>query len=58
VLNAWFATGVTYGYSLSIPTSPALINLQIYSTALVLQPGVNAFGGITSNGVAGRLGDV
>ena len=58
VLNAWFATGATYGYSLSIPSSPALINLQIYSTALVLQPGVNAFGGITSNGVAGRLGDV
>jgi hypothetical protein len=34
-----------------------LINLHVYTNAAVLQPGVNAFGAITSNGVDGKLGD-
>lgn len=58
VLNAWFSAGNSYAYSLAVPANPALVNVQIFSNAVVLQPGVNAFGGITSNGIVGTLGDV
>ncbi|MFN9947123.1 MAG: hypothetical protein ACK56S_09755 [Planctomycetota bacterium] len=56
VISPWFATGSTYAYSLSVPATPALLNVNLHTKAAVLQPGVNAFGAITSNGVAGRVG--
>jgi hypothetical protein len=56
-LAPWISAGPSQAYSLALPNSPALINLHVYTNAAVLQPGVNAFGAITSNGVDGKLGD-
>jgi hypothetical protein len=59
-LNLWVVAGSTHNYSLPVPNSPALVNLHIYTQALVLQPGVNPLlgGVITSNGIDGMLGDL
>jgi len=58
VMNAWFPTGTTHTYSLPIPTSPALLNFNLYTTSAVFQfPPVNAFGAITANGIQGKIGD-
>ena len=59
VLVAWPVTGATRTFSLSIPNSPAVVNLHVYATSLVFQqPATNALGAITSNGVRGRVGDL
>jgi hypothetical protein len=59
VLNAWFPTGPTHAYSLPIPSNPALVGFQLFSQSAAFQfPAQNAFGAITSNGVAGLLGSI
>ena len=56
--SAWFVAGATHTYSLAIPNSPSLVNLNLYTTSAVFQvPPVNAFGAITSNGIQGKVGD-
>jgi hypothetical protein len=59
-LNLWVVAGSTHNYSLPVPNSPALVNLHIYTQALVLQPGVNLLlgGAITSNGIDGSIGNM
>ncbi|MFN6146688.1 MAG: hypothetical protein ACK5AL_10045 [Planctomycetota bacterium] len=59
VLNAWFPSGATHAYSLPIPNNPALIGVQLFTQSAAFQvPAANAFGAITSNGVAGLLGSI
>ncbi|HZN39736.1 MAG TPA: discoidin domain-containing protein [Planctomycetota bacterium] len=60
LLNVWIVAGATHNYSLLLPNSPALVNLHVYTQALVLQPGVNTLlgGVITSNGIDGLIGDL
>ncbi len=60
VLNAWLVAGASHAYALAVPNDPALVNLHVYSQAVVLQPGVNALlgGAITSNGIDGRIGNL
>jgi hypothetical protein len=60
LLNAWIVAGATHNYSLLLPNIPALVNMHIYTQAIVLQPGVNTLlgGVITSNGIDGLLGDL
>ncbi|MBM3975098.1 MAG: hypothetical protein FJ301_13465 [Planctomycetes bacterium] len=56
VMNVW--TGTTHTFSLPIPTNPALLNFNLYTTSAVFQfPPVNAFGAITANGIQGKIGD-
>ena len=58
-LNAWVVAGSSHAYSLAIPNNAALLNLQIYTTNAVFQiPSQNALGAITSNGVAGIIGNL
>jgi hypothetical protein len=58
VLTLWLPTGPTHAYLLPIPNSAPLINFQVFTTAVMFQPGANPFGAILSNGVQGKLGDV
>lgn len=57
VLLGWANTG-SHTYSLPIPALPTLVGLHVFTTSAMLQPGVNAFGAITGNGIDGMLGDV
>ena len=57
VTSAWFVTGATHAYSLPIPSNPALLNLNLYTTSAVFQfPPVNPLGAITANGLQGKIG--
>jgi hypothetical protein len=59
VTNAWFVAGATHTYSLAIPSNPALLNFNLYTTSAVFQvPPVNALGAITSNGIQGMIGNL
>jgi hypothetical protein len=59
VTNAWFVAGSTHSYSLAIPSNPALLNFNLYTTSAVFQvPTVNALGAITSNGIQGMIGNI
>lgn len=58
VLNAWFVTGNAHTHSLAVPNTPALVNTHVFTTSAVFQPGVNAFGAITGNGIDGKIGDL
>ena len=60
MLNLWIVAGSTRSYSLPLPNIPALVNMHVYTQAVVLQPGVNLLlgGAITSNGIDGLLGDL
>ncbi|MCU0865649.1 MAG: hypothetical protein MUC36_17835 [Planctomycetes bacterium] len=58
VLNVWFSTGSVHAYSLPLPSSTSLINFHVFTSTVAFQPGVNAFGAITSNGIDGKLGDL
>jgi hypothetical protein len=59
VTNAWLVTGPTHAYSLSIPSNPALLSLNLYTTSAVFQvPQVNSLGAITSNGIQGLVGNL
>jgi hypothetical protein len=59
-LNVWIGAGPSHAYSLAIPAGPALIGAEVFSTAAVLVPGVNALlgGTLTTNGIKGTIGDV
>ena len=57
VLLGWVNTGA-HSYALPIPTIPSLVGLHVFTTSAMLQPGVNAFGAITGNGVDGGIGDL
>jgi hypothetical protein len=60
LLNAWIVAGATHGYSLALPNNPAIVGIDLFTQAVVLQPGVNTLlgGVITSNGIDGRIGDL
>ncbi|HEX6812831.1 MAG TPA: hypothetical protein VF384_14490 [Planctomycetota bacterium] len=57
VLNVWLPSGPSHAYSLAIPNSAPLIGFQLFTTAVMFEPGANPFGAIISNGVQGTLGD-
>ena len=49
----------TAAYAFSIPSTPSLVNLQLFSQSLAIDTTLpNAFGAITSNGVAMTIGTV
>ncbi len=57
VTSAWLVTGATHAYSLPIPSNPALLNLNLFTTSAVFQfPPVNPLGAITANGLQGKIG--
>ena len=58
VLSAWPVAGSSHAFGLAVPNNPALVNFHVFVTSAVLQPGVNAFGAITSNGIDGKVGDL
>ncbi|MBM3960427.1 MAG: hypothetical protein FJ306_00775 [Planctomycetes bacterium] len=59
VTNGWFVAGATHAYSLAIPSNPALLNFNLYTTSAEFQvPPVNALGAITSNGIQGMIGNL
>lgn len=58
LLNAWLPAGSSHSYSLPLPVNPALVNLHVYTTSVMFQPGANPFGAISSNAVDGKIGDV
>lgn len=60
VLNAYFVTGSTHSYSLTIPTGqPALQGFLLYTTSATMQmPSQSGFGWMTSNGIQGKLGAI
>lgn len=57
VVNAWFSAGTTHTYSFSIPPSPSLNSLQLYTQSAIL--GLATLSDtITSNGVVGKIGNL
>lgn len=57
VLSPFVVAGPSHVRGLALPGSTALAGLVLYTTTAVFQsPPSNAFGAITSNGVAGTLG--
>ena len=60
LLNVWLVAGPSHGYTLLLPNDPSLVNLHVFTQAVVLQPGVNGLlgGAITSNGIDGRIGNL
>lgn len=58
VVGGWISTGSSHSYSLALPANPVFVGTHLYTTSAALQPGVNAFGAITANGIDGLLGDV
>lgn len=60
IVSAWVVNQVaTHPYGIAIPSTLSLTNQHLYTQAVVLVPGVNAFlgGVITSNAFDGRLGN-
>lgn len=47
--------GTSMSVALPIPSSPALVGLQLYSQSIWLDAAANTFGAITSNGIGMRL---
>jgi hypothetical protein len=60
VLNVWVVASASHSYSLALPNVAAFVNLDVFTQAVVLQPGVNTLlgGVITSNGIDGKIGDL
>ena len=59
VTSTWFVGGATHGYSLTIPSSASLLNVHVFTTSAVfLNPPINALGAITSNGIEGMIGNI
>lgn len=59
VMSAFIVSGSSHAYAVPVPSNPALIGFDVYSTAAVFQnPPSNAFGAITANGVKGDVGDI
>ena len=58
ILNPFlqFAPATTHNYGLALPSSPSLVNVQIYAQSAMLDPSYNSFGVITSNGISGLIG--
>ncbi|MEO6593491.1 MAG: hypothetical protein ABIP94_01920 [Planctomycetota bacterium] len=59
VLGPWLPTGATFALPLAIPAAPAsLVGFLLFAQAATFAvPAPNAFGAITSNGIAGVVGD-
>lgn len=56
-LNGYLPAGASHAYSLAIPANPALVGQNFFTTSAMFVPGVNAFGALTSNGIAATIGD-
>jgi hypothetical protein len=52
-----FITGPTVSYSLTIPPTPSLLNLQVFTQAAVLALPLDLTQTLTSNGIRGTIGD-
>jgi hypothetical protein len=58
VVNVWLATGASSrGYSLTIPSSPVLNNVVVFTQSAVLGNGLAA-DNTTSNGIRGSIGNL
>ncbi|MFN9274769.1 MAG: hypothetical protein ACK6D2_03455 [Planctomycetota bacterium] len=57
ILNIWFNTGATRTYSFTIPPTPTLNGVALYTQAVVLGNATLA-DSITSNGIAGIIGNL
>lgn len=57
VVNAWLASGSTHNYSLTIPPTPVLNNVVIFTQSAVLGNG-NTADNTTSNGIRGLIGNL
>jgi hypothetical protein len=57
VVNAWLASGSTHNYSLTIPPTPVLTNVVIFTQSAVLGNG-NTADNTTSNGIRGLIGNL
>jgi hypothetical protein len=57
VVNAWFSTGATHNYSLTIPSSPVLNNFVVYTQSACLGNGLMT-DNTTSNAVRGVVGNL
>jgi len=55
--TGFLPTGGLGTVPIGIPAGPALVNLRVYGQSLVLVPGLNTLGAITSNGVDLLIGD-
>lgn len=57
MVNAWLASGSTHNYSLTIPPTPVLTNVVIFTQSAVLGNG-NTADNTTSNGIRGLIGNL
>ncbi|MCC7395582.1 MAG: hypothetical protein IT455_00785 [Planctomycetes bacterium] len=59
LLNPWVSIGqTTHSYSLPVPNVPTLLGANIYLQSAMMDASYNAFGLITSNGIAGTIGSI
>jgi hypothetical protein len=59
ILNPWVSLGGTsHAYSLPVPNSAGLLGVTFYLQSAMLDSSYNAFGAITSNGIAGLIGNI
>jgi hypothetical protein len=57
VVSAWVAAGPTHAYALTIPPSPVLNNVVVFTQSAVLGNGLAA-DNTTSNGIRGSIGNL
>ena len=57
VVNAWLASGATHNYSLTIPPSPVLNSVEIFTQSAVLG-NAGLAENTTSNGIKGTIGNL
>lgn len=61
VVSAPFTLGATQtsiSYTFTVPALPNLVGFQLFTQALVAGNGLNAFDGLTTNGIVGGLGSL
>lgn len=57
MLTPFVPSGPGAAYGLALPSGPALVGLDLHTTAaLFTSPPANPFGALTANGLHGRLG--
>ena len=57
-INVFVAAGGSGSYPLSIPNNPGLHGLHVFAQSVMIAPGSNSLGLITSNGVDLRIGNL
>lgn len=57
LVNAWFSAGSTHNYALTIPPSPSLNDVLIYTQSAILGNG-QLSDNTTTNGIVGKIGNL